>query len=67
MDIEGSEKDLIRIIDFHNIRKITMELHTEWIGREGVEAILARLRDAGFTWEPQSFEGPTQQFHAWRP
>ncbi len=59
MDIEGSEKDLIRIIDFHNIRKIAMGLHTEWIGRDGLEAApLARLRDAGFTWEPQSFEAP---------
>ena len=58
---------MIRIIDFRNIRKLAMELHTEWIGPEAVEAILARLRDAGFTWEPQSFDGPTQQFHARRP
>ena len=65
MEIEGGEQDLIRIIDFYNIRKIAMEVHTEWIGRDGVEAILGASAMRG---SPGSrFGGPIQQFHARRP
>lgn len=66
MDIEGGEADVLRIIDFHHIRKIAMELHTDWIGPEATEAIFRRLREAGFTWDSASLRGPTHEFYAWR-
>lgn len=66
MDIEGEERDLFRFIDFHNIRKVAMELHTESIGRDEAEAIQQRLRNAGFTLEPNPIQTPTHQLFAWR-
>jgi FkbM family methyltransferase len=48
MDIEGGEYDLIRLIDFHTIRKISVELHTEVLGQNKVDEIKEIMRMAGF-------------------
>ena len=48
MDIEGGEYELIKIMDFHTIRKISVEIHTDVLGRERVGEISVVLRDAGF-------------------
>ncbi len=66
MDIEGGERDLFRFIDFHNIRKIAMEIHTESIGRDEAEAIQQRLRNAGFTLEPNPIQTPAHELFAWQ-
>ena len=48
MDIEGGEYDLIRIIDFHTIRKISVELHTDVLGQTKIDEIKNIMRTAGF-------------------
>lgn len=66
MDIEGGERELFRFIDFHNIRKVALELHTEWIGRDEAEAIRRRLRDAGFAVDEGPIQSPVHQLFARR-
>jgi FkbM family methyltransferase len=53
MDIEGGEYDLIKAIDFHTIRKISVEIHTDVLGQGRVDEIKAITRDAGFVVNPQ--------------
>lgn len=53
MDIEGGEYDLIRAIDFHTIRKISVEIHTDVLGQERVDELKTVMRDAGFVVNPQ--------------
>lgn len=52
MDIEGGEYDLIRIIDFHTIRKISAELHTDVLGQDRIDEIKAVMDHAGFVIDP---------------
>lgn len=53
MDIEGGEYLLIKSIDFHTIRKISAELHTDVLGQDRIDEIKAIMRDAGFVVNPQ--------------
>lgn len=48
MDIEGGEYDLIKSIDFHSIRKISIEIHTDVLGQERVDEMKSIMSDAGF-------------------
>lgn len=48
MDIEGGEYDLIKAIDFHAIRKISVELHTDVLGQARIDEIKSIMNDAGF-------------------
>ncbi|MDO8891127.1 MAG: FkbM family methyltransferase [Sulfurimicrobium sp.] len=48
MDIEGGEYDLIKIIDFHTIRKISAELHTDVLGQARIDEIRSIMNSAGF-------------------
>jgi len=52
MDIEGGEYDLLRTIDFHTIRKISAELHTDVLGQDRVDEIKAVMSRAGFAIDP---------------
>lgn len=52
MDIEGGEYDLIKIIDFHTIRKISAELHTQVLGQNRIDEIKAVMSRAGFMIAP---------------
>ncbi|MBU1691266.1 MAG: hypothetical protein KJ958_05270 [Gammaproteobacteria bacterium] len=48
MDIEGGEYDLIKAIDFHTIRKISAELHTDVLGQARIDEIKSIMNGAGF-------------------
>lgn len=48
LDIEGGEFDLFRYIDFRNIRKIAIELHTAILGREKAEFVKSVMAKHGF-------------------
>lgn len=52
MDIEGGEYDLIKTIDFHTIRKISAELHTDVLGQDRIDEIKAVMNGAGFVVDP---------------
>lgn len=53
MDIEGGEYELIKEIDFHTIRKISVEIHTDVLGQGRVDEIKATMLNAGFVVNPQ--------------
>ncbi|MDO9191083.1 MAG: hypothetical protein Q7U24_14525, partial [Sulfurimicrobium sp.] len=44
----GGEYDLIKIIDFHTIRKISAELHTDVLGQARIDEIRSIMNSAGF-------------------
>ena len=48
MDIEGSEYDVFRIIDFQTIYKIQVELHPSILGEDKLNEIFYRLKENGF-------------------
>ena len=48
MDIEGGEYDLIKSIDFHTIRKISIELHTDVLGQARIDEIKSIMKEADF-------------------
>lgn len=48
IDVEGGEYEILKEADFHNIQKISLELHEPIIGHEKVEFIKNRLFEAGF-------------------
>ena len=48
MDIEGGEYELIKALDFHTIRKISVEMHTDVLGQARVDESKAIMRNAGF-------------------
>ena len=48
MDIEGGEYELFQYIDFHNIKKIAIELHSRVISERKTNEVLQLLHDADF-------------------
>lgn len=51
VDIEGGEQTLFDGINFHNIRRLMLELHRRKIGEAESERILELISDAGFVVE----------------
>lgn len=54
VDVEGGERDLFDGLDYHNIRKLMLELHVDLLGKDEVERILGLIRAAGFSLERRS-------------
>lgn len=48
VDIEGAEYELCQSTDFHNVKKLSMELHESLIGAEKAEFVKSKLRENGF-------------------
>jgi FkbM family methyltransferase len=48
MDIEGGEYELCQYADFHNVKKLSMELHEDVIGKDKVEFVKSKLKATGF-------------------
>ena len=48
IDIEGGEYELFQDIDFHNVKKLAMELHEFIIGSDKAISIKSKLTEAGF-------------------
>ncbi len=59
MDIEGGEYAIFKQIDFQNIRKMSLELHTDILGEERIGEIRRIIHDAGFRADSRlSFQMP---------
>lgn len=56
-DIEGAEVDLIPAMDLTGLRGAIVELHPQWIGRDGVARVFAAMHDAGLVMFPRWSEG----------
>ena len=48
MDIEGGEYDVIKTIEFTNIKKIILELHNEILSKKQINFCNKKLKDEGF-------------------
>jgi FkbM family methyltransferase len=53
-DIEGAEADLVPLMDLSTVRLGVVELHPQWIGKEGVQAVFDAFHRAGLTFYPKT-------------
>ncbi|SMX34280.1 FkbM family methyltransferase [Actibacterium lipolyticum] len=61
-DIEGAEADLLKKIDLSCLRCAVIELHPQWIGQEGVQAVFDAMAAGGLTYSPRASEGKVVTF-----
>lgn len=48
-DIEGAEAGLVPLMDLSSVRVAVVELHPQWIGKAGVQAVFDAFHGAGLT------------------
>lgn len=53
-DIEGAEAELVPLMDLSNVRLGVVELHPQWIGKAGVQAVFDAFQGAGLTFYPKT-------------
>lgn len=53
-DIEGAEADLLPAADLSSLRVAVVELHPQWIGQAGVQAVFDAMHAAGLSYFPRS-------------
>ncbi|MCB1359203.1 MAG: FkbM family methyltransferase [Maritimibacter sp.] len=53
-DIEGAEADLLPLADLSSVRVAVVELHPQWIGQSGVQAVFDAFHAAGLTFYPKT-------------
>lgn len=53
-DIEGAEADLLPLADLSTVRVAIVELHPQWIGKAGVQAVFDAFQKAGLTFFPKT-------------
>ena len=53
-DIEGAEADILPLADLSCLRGAVIELHPQWIGQEGVQAVFDAMHTAGLTFYPRT-------------
>lgn len=52
-DIEGAESWLIPLCDFTTVKVAILELHPQWIGKDGVQAVFDKFHQSGLTFFPK--------------
>ncbi len=52
-DIEGAEADLLPAADLSGLRAAVVELHPQWIGQAGVQAVFDAMHKGGLTYFPR--------------
>lgn len=52
-DIEGAEADVIPLLDLSGVRVAVVELHPQWIGPQGVNAVFQSMMQAGLSYFPR--------------
>lgn len=63
-DIEGAEADLLPVADLTGIRCAIVELHPQWIGQKGVQAVFDTMHRAGLTYFPKRSNKKVVTFRA---
>ncbi|REC56304.1 FkbM family methyltransferase [Rhodosalinus sediminis] len=61
-DIEGAEAELLPAADWSGLRAAVVELHPQWIGQAGVQAVFDAMQRAGLTCFPRASERKTVAF-----
>ncbi|MEL7133162.1 MAG: FkbM family methyltransferase [Pseudomonadota bacterium] len=66
-DIEGAEVDLIPRLDLSSVRAAIVELHPQWIGPAGVNAVFEAFMEAGLAYSHRGSERKVVCFRrGWR-
>ena len=61
-DIEGAEAHLLPAADLSCLRVAIVELHPQWIGQTGVQAVFDTMHRAGLTYFPKASEAKVVSF-----
>lgn len=61
-DIEGAEADLLPAGDWSGLRVAIIELHPQWIGQSGVQAVFDCMQKAGLSYFPKASEAKVVTF-----
>ncbi|MCR8547126.1 FkbM family methyltransferase [Salipiger sp. P9] len=61
-DIEGAEAEVIPAGDWSSLRCAVIELHPQWIGQSGVQAVFDAMQRAGLTYFPKASEAKVVTF-----
>ncbi len=61
-DIEGAEAALLPAGDWSGLRVAVIELHPQWIGQAGVQAVFDAMHKAGLTYFPRASEAKVVTF-----
>ncbi|SMX36086.1 FkbM family methyltransferase [Maliponia aquimaris] len=61
-DIEGAEAHLLPAGDWSSLRVAVIELHPQWIGQSGVQAVFDAMQRAGLTYFPRASEAKVVTF-----
>ncbi|MBW4985486.1 FkbM family methyltransferase [Mameliella sp. CS4] len=61
-DIEGAEAELLPAADWSGLRAAVIELHSQWIGQSGVQAVFDAMHRAGLTYFPKASEAKVVTF-----
>lgn len=61
-DIEGAEAMLLPSADWSGLRVAIIELHPQWIGQAGVQAVFDAMHKAGLTYFPKASESKVVTF-----
>ncbi|MEM7090643.1 MAG: FkbM family methyltransferase [Pseudomonadota bacterium] len=63
-DIEGAESTLIPQLDLSGLRAVLIELHPQWIGRDGIRDVFAHLHQSGLVFFPRMSHGKVAVFRS---
>ncbi|MCE0504527.1 FkbM family methyltransferase [Roseivivax sp. GX 12232] len=61
-DIEGAEAQLLPAADLSGLRAAVIELHPQWIGQPGVQAVFDAMARAGLSYFPRVSQGKVVSF-----
>lgn len=61
-DIEGAEATLLPAGDWSGLRAAVIELHPQWIGQSGIQAVFDAMARAGLTYFPKASEAKVVTF-----
>ena len=61
-DIEGAEADLLPKADLSGLRLAIVELHPQWIGQSGVQAVFDAMHKGGLSYFPKRSNGKVVAF-----
>lgn len=63
-DIEGAEADLLPTMDLSSLRAVLIELHPQWIGKEGISRVFDAFAAAGLVFFPRWSHGKVAVFRS---
>ncbi len=52
-DIEGAEVDLLPLVDLSGLRGVVIELHPQFVGKQGIARVFSHLHDCGLVFFPR--------------